>query len=193
MKKTFMFMAILPVLACSGWAREIAPADQILDSLLVDVCAEIANQIPPIDTLHIDVSIHPDAEFVESVLLESLSKRTTVFSRTNGNNILKIIINDMSTRYRLVDDDSVQRVITVTLRASLELNGVVKPLNITDRSRIDVGSRREAEQADSEQHAASHGHVPDAERTFWDDILEPAIFVAVAATTVILLFTVRSK
>lgn len=193
MKKTFMFMAVSLVLACSGWSREIVPTDQILDSLLVEVCVEIANQVPTVDTLLIDVSIHPDAEFVESVLLEALSKRATVFSRTNGNNVLKIIINDMSTRYRLMEDDSVQRVITVSLKGSMELNGVVKPLIITDLLRIDVGNRREAEQADSQQHAASHGHIPDAERTFWDDILEPAIFVAAAATTVILLFTVRSK
>lgn len=193
MKNTFMFVAALSVVVCSGWARELAPADQILDSLLAEVCAEIANQIPAIDTLFIDVTIHPDAEYVESVLLETLSKRATVFSRTNSNNVLNITINDMSTRYRLMESDSVQRVITVSLKGSLELNGVVKPLIITDLLRIDVGNRREAEQADSQQHAASHGHIPDAERTFWDDILEPAIFVAAAATTVILLFTVRSK
>lgn len=193
MNKFIMFIVVLSVAGSSALASEMVSTDHILDSLLKEVCNEIANQIPAIDTLSVSVSIHPDAEFVETIMLEALGGRSTVISRTSTNNLLRIVIKDMSTRYSALLADSIQRVITVSFTGILELNGVVKPLTISDRLRTDVGSRKEAAQAESQQHAASHGQMPDPERTFWDDILEPAIFVAAAATTVILLFTVRSK
>ena len=54
-------------------------------------------------------------------------------------------------------------------------------------------TRSEALSADSRQHSGSHGQIPPVPTSFWEDIAQPVVFIADAATTILLLFTVRSQ
>jgi hypothetical protein len=84
-------------------------------------------------------------------------------------------------------------VITVQLEASLVTGDIRKPLRVSPRVDSVLCRRDDALATQSDQHSSTHGHLPAAPSSFWDDAAQPLIFVAAAITTVALLFTVRSK
>jgi hypothetical protein len=105
-----------------------------------------------------------------------------------------LIVRDLSTVYQATGDaDTVVRIVTVAMDAKVSADGESCLISPAPYQRRDTCLRREAMLEQSSQLNATHGELPAEERTMWEDLLEPAIFVAAAATTVVLLFTVRSQ
>ncbi|MCS7000734.1 MAG: hypothetical protein RML15_05540 [Bacteroidota bacterium] len=101
-----------------------------------------------------------------------------------------LAIADCAVRYGLHPSsrDSLQRTVTVELRTMA--------LDTTQRIRFvhqDVLARSDVAAAELPRSDLTTSPVPPPPRSLWDDILEPVIIVASVATTLLLLFTVRSR
>jgi len=185
--------SLLLLCVCTARSGGPPPSDVVIDSLLNGAVQQIVSGIAKTDAATLHVSSHPDVQYVEASMLEALHAIGVSILTIDAPTSIEVVIKDMATRYTVLSGDSVEREVIVSLSATVKRDGTVTPLNTSAFRRVDACLRKEAILAESLQHASTHGNMPEAERTFWDDVLEPAIFVAAAATTVILLFTVRSK
>lgn len=176
----------------AGFVEEGRSTIERMNALLQKTLDDIALQVRA-DSLSIRVAVHPDAEFIRALAINAIGARNVV-AEMNPRADLFITPVDVSTRYEETSAaDSVDRVISMTLKAVLTENGNAKVLrteDIVERERL---HRKDAIRLQSEQRASTHGPIPPMTTTIWDDILQPAIFVVAAVTTVVLLFTVRSQ
>ncbi len=194
---------VMLTLGATAQARPIQEGRSTIErmnTLLMKSLADVVQQVSA-DSISVRVAAHPDAEFIRVMAIEALGARTalartstTVLVGTSTNADLFITPVDISTRYEATDvADSLDRVISVTLKAVLTENGHTKALqtqSVTERERL---HRNDALRLQSMQRSSTYGQIPPMTTTIWDDILQPAIFVAAAVTTVVLLFTVRSQ
>lgn len=153
---------------------------------------------PRADTTVIDVAPHPDRIWFETMITAYVQHDRAVVVRRDSGVRHRIVIDDASTRYDIADHpDSVVRYITLGIREEhIGLNGTVRAVGIgepTQLVRRDVIARAHATMLESTQHACTHGTIPERPTTFWDDVVQPVIFVGAAVVTVVLLFTVRSQ
>ena len=143
------------------------------------------------------VSPHPDADWIAGIIGRRVQQLDGTVHKTNEppNPGIHITISDVSTRYSIVEGgDSIIREIIVRLdayKSTPTQSGSVVVLPSLRRK--DVMTRSEALSADSRQHSGSHGQIPPVPTSFWEDIAQPVVFIAAAATTILLLFTVRSQ
>ena len=146
----------------------------------------------------IDVAAHPDKTWFEAAMITALRDRGVDAIRGYEGPRLRIVLVDAATRYTPTDHpDSVVRTVTARLyEERIEADGRAVPLRTADTlslQRTDILGRDQVNALQSTQYPAMHGDVPPPPRDIWDDILEPVVYVAAAAVTVVLLFTVRSK
>jgi len=193
MIKPALLLLILLTVASILKAQGMPPTDIVLDSMITNSAEQIVQKIKDHSALVLNVSSHPDQEYVAAKFFDVFKQHSIEVKAVGEDSVLQIVINDLSTRYNAMEHDSIRRIITVYFTASITTGNAVDVLQTTPGKRVDEGLRRDALYAESRQHSASHGAMPEPESSFWDDIVEPAIFVAAAATTVVLLFTVRSK
>lgn len=194
-KALIVVIAVVLTLATSAraWsAVEGASTIERMNTLIQRSLAEVARQVSA-DSVSIGIATHPDAEFIRVMAIDAFGNRVVSnASATNADVFITPI--DISTRYEACEAaDSIDRVISATMKAVLTENGTVTPLqtlNVVERERM---HRKDAVRLQSTQRMSTHGQIPPMATTIWDDILQPAIFVAAAVTTVVLLFTVRSQ
>jgi hypothetical protein len=189
-------VVVLVFLAAGGLrlaAAEVPSTQRVISSLLRSAHDTVVEQMDdrPFRLERVD---HPDGPWLESQFLTQATRAGREAVTSDAPVVVTVVYNDVSTRYELVEhSDSVRRVITVDLSAQIEHDGqrmLVTPEPAQDTI---VCLRQDALAAESQQHQATHGEMPDPDRTIWDDVLEPAIFVVAAAATIVLLFTVRSQ
>jgi len=89
----------------------------------------------------------------------------------------------------LPDKDSLQRRCGVELRGTAG-NDVIGPVRCI---RVDTIARADVPFVETPRHEAFTATVPPPQPSVWDEILEPLLVVGALATTVVLLFTVRSQ
>lgn len=89
----------------------------------------------------------------------------------------------------LPEKDSLQRRCRVELRGIAGLE-VVSPV---EYMYVDTIARADVSRAEYPRHEAFTAALPAPQLTMWDEILEPLLVVGALATTVVLLFTVRSQ
>ncbi len=140
------------------------------------------------------VGEHPDDSWLSALVLEQ-ARTKGIEIRTEGDHAkLTIIPRKLGMEYRGTSSaDSVTREISVSINATLENNGRLTLISPPPAVVVNTCTRSEAMATQSLQLHATHAELPPEERTVWEDVLEPAIFVAAAITTVVLLFTVRSQ
>ena len=192
------FLAVLAsVLLLAGGsplsAAEVASSQRVITDLLKKAHASVIDEMDdrPFQLGRIE---HPDGRWLESQFLTQATRAGKQAVTSDAEVVVTLVYNDVSTRYELVEQaDSIRRVITVDVDARIELDGQLSVISIEPTQVVDVCLRQDALAAESQQHQATHGEMPDPDRTVWDDVLEPAIFVVAAVATVVLLFTVRSQ
>lgn len=194
-KALIILCTIMATLCMSAHARTVEEGRSTIErmnSLLQTSLREIVRQVQA-DSISVHVATHPDADFIRVMAINAMGARVVV-ARPLANSELFITPVDVSTRYETTDaTDSLDRVISVSLTAILTENGKAKALQtqpLKERQRL---HRNDALRLQSMQRASTNAQIPPMPTTFWDDVLQPAIFVAAAVTTVVLLFTVRSQ
>lgn len=189
---------VLVLLVC-GCTTMHAQAPSTADVLQAHIRAWAEARTPMLGSnVTLDVAEHPDKPWFEAAMITALRDRGVDAIRGYEGPRLRIVLVDVSTRYDRTDHpDSVSRLVTARLyEERIDADGRAVPLRTSDTAtwqRTDVLGRDQVNALQSTQHPAMHGDVPPPPRDLWDDILEPVVYVAAAAVTVVLLFTVRSK
>ncbi len=174
-------------------AAEVPSTQRVITSMLQHAHGMVIDQMDdrPFRLERVD---HPDGPWLESQFLTLATRAGKEAVTSDASVVLTLVYNDVSTRYELVEHtDSIRRVITVDVTAQVARDGRVSTISTDPMQDTIVCLRQDALAAESRQHHATHGEMPDPDRTVWDDVLEPAIFVVAAVATVVLLFTVRSQ
>lgn len=191
--------AVVLVLLVCGCTMLHAQAPSTADVLQAHIRAWAEARIPMLGSnVTIDVAAHPDKTWFEAAMITALRDRGVDAIRGYEGPRLRIVPVDVSTRYDRTDHpDSVVRIVTARLyEERIDADGRAVPLRTADTlslQRTDILGRDQVNALQSKQYPAMHGDVPPPPRDIWDDILEPVVYVAAAAVTVVLLFTVRSK
>lgn len=188
---------------CSTSAQLLSPTIDVVTGLVeqwTDTTFGSPANTSVSDTLLLDVEPHPDADWVRSIIASRITTRHSRAVRSVGSedrkrNVPKYLVTivDLSTRYQNVEDgDSLLRVVTADLQLRVIDSDAAfqhaAPLRNETRC-----TREQAESLEDNQHNATHGSIPIKPHSFWDDVLQPVVFIAAAAITVVLLFTVRSQ
>jgi hypothetical protein len=176
--------------------RDAVPSTIDVMTQLVSTWADARAAADAIHTL--DVADHPEKSWFEASMIAAMQARGITVTRGIQGNRHRIVILDASTRYELADHaDSVVRIVTLRLyEESIGADGssvTIAPLDSVNTRRTDILSRDNVAAAQSMQYSSMRGDVPPPPRNLWDDLLEPVVYVAAAAVTVVLLFTVRSR
>ena len=190
-----ILIGFVVVLLSGGLHAQIAPTTDVIQRTMSERLAlvfEAAGKTQ--STISLTVSDHPDAPWVESIALEQAIGSGLEVSTTTAPTDVQVVVKDLSTRYEAMgESDSVRRIITVDLEAIVSAASKKTVVGKGAVSDTLICTRRDAIAAESRQHRATYGEMPESASSVWDDILEPVIFIAAAAATVVLLFTVRSS
>jgi hypothetical protein len=156
------------------------------------------------DTLYFSFAPHPAAWLLEQYLLPDLAPTWAMLRRlraadtaqTRKHGLLSLRVTDCAVRYFPCDhsDDSLTREAHIIVVASMEeASGLVMPIPTTALDYRDTVARRSITGLESKQYEFANSSVPEPQKTFWKTVVEPAIVVAAAVITVVLLFTVRTQ
>jgi hypothetical protein len=141
------------------------------------------------NTCAIEVTEHPDRAWIRSEIVRRIPQQQLA----DGGVTVRITPRDCATFYQATESaDSVYRTIRMDVEVAFVGTNSTTALTVADQRRERI-LRTEVAAAEDVSHVWTHGDVPPPRSTFWDDVAEPAIFVAAAAVTVVLLFTVRSQ
>ena len=162
----------------------------LIDSLSFSVCKQLVSRIQKNEAVHIAATNHSSQWLIVQNTMRALKENSIAKSDSSGKN-LNIGIADCGVRYLVhpTERDSLLRVSRVELRASFDGNSI-EPV-IAERQ--DCISRSDVAFLENPKHEFTSSLIPPAPKSTWDDILEPLVVVAALATTVVLLFTVRSQ
>lgn len=179
--------AILSALIVSVMQPPSIPAQvrtnfSILDSLSSIAIAQIAG-IPGCDSL----AVVPVESALRWLVVEKLIARGITVRPSAP---CTLAIADGAVRYGLYapSRDSIERTSRVELRV-LALDST-RTIAVDWR---DVLARSDIALAELPRSELTRAPVPPMPRSLWDDLLEPVVVVASVATTLLLLFTVRSR
>lgn len=172
------------------------PTVTVIDEWLRDCMRTMVNSVQPGDTLRIEIAPHPDDAWLRATAVQVAEERGAMVVGEGGmaSSKLSIVAVDVRTDYVNTDvADTITRTITVSLRGTLDTpRGGISSVPCSKQRQEHV-HRDVAARLQSDQHASTHAVIPAKPTTFWQDILEPAIFVGAAVITAALLFTVRSQ
>ena len=193
--RTWIVSLIVAIMATLPLAAAEVPSSISVVTAFIDAALDTAlASLPAQSSINFVVSDHPDKDWIESLALSKLSDRGLTTLDANTAASIRLVIDDLSTRYQALGSaDSVQRVITSNMTFVITVDGTRRVVSYRPQADTLACLRRDAIAAESDQHHSTRGEMPAEERTLWDEVLEPAIFVVAAVATVVLLFTVRSQ
>lgn len=180
-------------------AQELPRTMDVVAGKVIEWTDAFVDSSEPSDTLLLRVQSHPDAEWIKAMIADRLHARgsivrfnTQAIDLPSSRNV-DVTILDVSTRYEVMSEsDSIVRVVTVELQAVKQGQILHAQKTYVPRT-IHRTTRQLATASESKQHLGTQGSIPPPPYSMWEDILQPAVFVAAAVVTVVLLFTVRSK
>jgi hypothetical protein len=145
--------------------------------------------------IHVDVVGHADAAWISAVLSSAMGAGDVAAEGSRRALALRCTPVDVSTRYEVHEhSDSVIRVVVVNMRAEVvDADGSTRGIPLTEQRTTANLSRSQAVALQSKQYGCTWAELPAPATSFWQDVLEPAVFVGAAVVTTLLFFTVRSQ
>ena len=186
--RTFLVLLSL----CAAHVSSFAAASNFhcIDSLSFLAAQRVAAQLNAkrLTTFSVDCTPHSARWLVQQNMTRACAQLGMPIDPKGT--VLTVGIADCAVRYALATDrDSLQRISRVELRTTMPgqtfEDVVVQSTDLIARSEIPL--------AENPKYDFSSSVVPPAPRSTWDDIVEPLVILGVLATTVIVLFTVRSQ
>ncbi len=201
----------LLVLACTGltyltWtpvcqASDLPPENfNLIDSLCQLATQDLVKDLAPSKHSNILLKLqpHPADWPLESHLIQSGNGIIWNISKTDQDSLPRLSINlhrcGVELRSAPEDEQQLLRTVEVKLSASLRLpSGQIKNLGTFEHSFSDSFARQNLSFAQNSPYEFARAAVPAESRDFFDEVLEPLVYVSAAVVTVVLLFTVRSQ
>lgn len=194
MEITFIILlCILGVGVCrSQTGNEYATAD-VMRAFVESIAQRSFALAQTGDSIAIDVDDGADKDWFVSILVDAGRRRGIILYQAEQGPRIRLGIVESSTRYTAVGKDSVERRVLLNVIESAEGRSPTWTQTSTPRERVDVLSREQAIRLQSTNHASTQGALPPEPSSWWDDLLEPVVFVGATVVTAVLLFTVRSQ
>ncbi len=145
--------------------------------------------------VRVDVVAHADAAWIATILTSAMGTTSEPTSNAASHPVVRCTPIDVGVRYEAHEHaDSVRRTIVVNIAAAVvDADGTQRVIPLAEQRRSVVLSRSQALALQSKQHSCTWAELPAPATSFWQDILEPAVFVGAAVVTTVLFFTVRSQ
>ncbi len=162
----------------------------IVDSLSLDAAQTLVRQLSErkLSAVRLEVNEHAARWLIHQQVLRALS--AAGIRNEEKAPLLHVGIADCAVRYApATDRDSLLRQARVELRATVSeqtLDPIVRQSS-NSIARGDVGL------VENPKYDFTSSSLPAQPRSTWDDLVEPLIILGALATTVIVLFTVRSQ
>lgn len=160
----------------------------VMDSLCASAAQRFTTAFPGDDHVSaasLVITPHPAAWLVRQHMLATQDR-----ARRGNEMLCELSIVECGVVYTsLPEKDSLQRRCGVELRGTAG-NDVIGPVRCI---RVDTIARADVPFVETPRHEAFTATVPPPQPSVWDEILEPLLVVGALATTVVLLFTVRSQ
>ncbi|MBI3258284.1 MAG: hypothetical protein HYZ54_02205 [Ignavibacteriae bacterium] len=184
------------MMSYSGYAGKPQSNYSILDSLTRSAGQNLTSFLYKysIDSCGLTISAHPAAWLFQQ---EFVSLRKVNFYEGNPSQQLRVEVqvDDCAVRYFLYNDssDSLIREGQVITKGVLHKGG--KLINVPQFSAIirDTIARGDIGIVETPAYPFTKSLIPEQPKGFFGEVAEPILFVAAAAVTVLLLFTVRSQ
>lgn len=160
----------------------------IMDSLCASAAQRFSTALAGgsyVTDISLTVANHPASWLVRQHLLAAQNK-----AHRGNVGMCTVNIVECGVLYTsLPEKDSLQR------RCRVELRGIAgsEVISPVECMYVDTIARADVSRAESPRHEAFVAALPAPQLTMWDEILEPLLVVGALATTVVLLFTVRSQ
>ncbi len=163
---------------------------QLLDSLASKIPGEIKKEFPNLSEVQLDFNKHPNAWFVEQKIVNS-----KLFSVKEIDTLpkLSILLSEFGVKYNRINSDSLEREVTIKYEAVLYDKSQTRSHEGRNWTIKDNIAQKDLAIIESSPYPFNKAPVPEEEKTWLDEALEPVILVGSAALTVILFFTVRSN
>jgi len=194
-KRVLVAMAVLVLqqLGAQAQGRHVVDEMRRMLDTVASVVSVTATAWPHPVALH--VSGHSDADWIEGVLRSSLTEQRIALDEASTSKKLMVVPVDVAVRYDTHESaDSVRRTIAVDVQISLvDTDGVQQMIPVARLQRTENLLRSSARALESRQRTCTWAEMPEAPTSFWDSILEPAVYVGAAVVATVLFFTVRSQ
>ncbi len=163
---------------------------QLLDSLTSELPKNIKADFADVSEVKLDFNKHPNAWFIEQKIVNS-----KLFKIVDSDSVpkLSVLLSEFGVRYTRLNNDSLEREVKIKYEAVLYDNGITKPHDGKEYIFRDSVAEKDLAIIESSAYPFSKSPVPEQNKSWLDEALEPAILVGSAALTVILFFTVRSN
>ena len=175
---------------------------ELIDSLAKISAKNICDYIKSykIDSIILNVPVQAEGVFLKNKIIEAAQKVNIFcfdFDNSNFRNLprLDIIINSFGVNYNIIPEvsDSLTRNISVLLTGTLICKSKeLSAAPLIEFKYTDIIDRNDILGISNPDYPYTQSNVPPPEKSFFQDILEPIIFISTGIITVILFFTVRS-
>ncbi|HRP01268.1 MAG TPA: hypothetical protein PLE30_01350 [Candidatus Kapabacteria bacterium] len=169
---------------------------QVIDSLISLKIKELNSNITNnIGSCYIIKSNFAEiSTIIETKLLEEYPK--TQFYKDSENNCSTLNFNtkNIFIKYVKIDEELVERIITIDLAINLEESH--KPLKLLQNkitSYKDTVFTQQILSLQKSPYAFDKAEIPQEEYSFYENILQPVVFIGTAIITIAILFTARSN
>ena len=169
---------------------------KIIDSLLSKHIDELQPELlnNKMRCFNLETNLKDIDFLIENKLLEKYPGISFHRNIYNQCPTLKINTNNIEVNYVFVENDTVNRRITVELTAIIEPKN--EPMRLIHKQNYEFNDQIKLEDIDKLQKSPyqfDKGEIPEEESTFYDSYLQPIIFIGTAIITIAILFTVRSS
>ena len=174
----------------------------VTDSLLNNYITKLADFIKEksIQSVNFINNRTDESRYIEQLLLSEFKIKGITITSINpdsANFNLRITVKELKIRYlnHEINDDSLSREIIVDLTGMLSFNktGLIEQIPELKIFYNDIISRNDFDFIRNNEFRFANPEVPEKPGSWFRDIVQPIVMIAAAATTIVLLFTVRSK
>jgi len=147
-----------------------------------------------IDTIGLTLSHHPAQSLIQTALVAQPTLH--FFNNDSKKNTVEIEIADLAVRYFRYSDSQDSLVREVQIHTSgivRQPNEPMIPLPEFSKLTRDTIARTDVAKIENPGYSFTKSIVPEPEKSLLSEIAEPVVLFAVAAISVLLLFTIRSQ
>jgi hypothetical protein len=174
---------------------------EIMDSISNDCVNKLISYIiqhNELKTFHLEIDDllnNGTNNIFESKIIKSLPENKVLSNIDTSKNVLSFRIEYFSVKYERYEpnQDSLYRIINLSSIVILDNGNTKNKINECKFEYRDLISRDDFDFIEKTSHPFTKAPVPERKKTFFENILQPAIYVSAVLITVIILFTVRSN
>lgn len=146
-----------------------------------------------IDSVFIRISNEKISEYILNKIVQKANLFFLKKARKEDTNLpILSLFSKLNVEYKVLKDNYLERIIEVDISGFLENNNSIIPIKLNKEVIKDTVTY---EFVENEQSSGifPKGNLPEKSKSFFEEYIEPIVFITSGLITVIVLFTIRSK